>query len=553
MIEIKDYGYNYNVYYTGDKSGYFKFFNFITKIPDSKKLRGGKTGWKMPKCYLPELERKFEQVELIPNPWDNIGEGMKLSPYCYQKETIKFGVDNGKALLILPCGSGKTPILVGIYHELRKANLTNKPGAIVVKASLKYQWVKEVEKFSDYKAKAIDTPSKAKKKFDNQFEDADLFILNYETLKNEKVVQKLREKDVEVMLYDEIHYINNHKSARAKAAYEFNDVKYIVGATATPITNNPENLFGIFNLINKDLFFSFNKFAKSYIKYAGYGRVAGCKNEQHLRDKIAPYVFIKSEEDVADQLPTLVVNQIYCELPLNMSEVNAKLFEELDNVRKEIEALEKKYPNPKDLEANEDYQRATGLVMAYQTFLQELVDDPRLLTGSDSEMAKQYGCEDSSPKLDTLMNLVTEITDAGSKVCIFTKYQRMQKLLKEELENQLGFKVAIVNGTMSPEERYDQAYNKFGDDDNYKVLIGTDAMAEGISLSKCNYLIEYDLADSYAIQTQRHGRIKRANSVHKTGYVYQIICLESWDEIAAKIIAKKENYDNILIQSLVGE
>lgn len=553
MIEIKDYGYNYNVYYTGDKSGYFKFFNFITKIPDSKKLRGGKTGWKMPKCYLPELEREFEQVELIPNPWDNIGEGMKLSPYCYQKETIKFGVDNGKALLILPCGSGKTPILVGIYHELRKANLTNKPGAIVVKASLKYQWVKEVEKFSDYKAKAIDTPSKAKKKFDNQFEDADLFILNYETLKNEKVVQKLREKDVEVMLYDEIHYINNHKSARAKAAYEFNDVKYIVGATATPITNNPENLFGIFNLINKDLFFSFNKFAKSYIKYAGYGRVAGCKNEQHLRDKIAPYVFIKSEEDVADQLPTLVVNQIYCELPLNMSEVNAKLFEELDNVRKEIEALEKRYPNPKDLEANEDYQRATGLVMAYQTFLQELVDDPRLLTGSDSEMAKQYGCEDVSPKLDTLMNLVTEITDAGSKVCIFTKYQRMQKLLKEELENQLGFKVAIVNGTMSPEERYDQAYNKFGDDDNYKVLIGTDAMAEGISLSKCNYLIEYDLADSYAIQTQRHGRIKRANSVHKTGYVYQIIALESWDEIAAKIIAKKENYDNVLIQSLVGE
>ena len=35
--------------------------------------------------------------------------------------------------------------------------------------------------------------------------------------------------------------------------------------------------------------------------------------------------------------------------------------------------------------------------------------------------------------------------------------------------------------------------------------------------------------------------------------VYQIIALESWDEIAAKIIAKKENYDSTLIQSLVGE
>jgi superfamily II DNA/RNA helicase len=126
----------------------------------------------------------------------------------------------------------------------------------------------------------------------------------------------------------------------------------------------------------------------------------------------------------------------------------------------------------------------------------------------------------------------------------------MQMILKHELENSLGIKCAIVNGTMSPEERYEQAYTLFGDDDEYKVLIGTDAMAEGISLSKCNYLIEYDLADSYAIQTQRHGRIKRANSIHRTGYVYQIIAQESWDEIQQKIIAKKENYDNMLIQEL---
>ena len=75
-------------------------------------------------------------------------------------------------------------------------------------------------------------------------------------------------------------------------------------------------------------------------------------------------------------------------------------------------------------------------------------------------------------------------------------------------------------------------------------------MSEGISLNKCNYLIEYDLADSYAIQTQRHGRIKRANSIHKTSYVYQIICYNSYDEIQAKIIAKKEDYDNNLIKSL---
>ena len=124
--------------------------------------------------------------------------------------------------------------------------------------------------------------------------------------------------------------------------------------------------------------------------------------------------------------------------------------------------------------------------------------------------------------------------------------------LKEYLENTFNINCAIVNGSMSAEERYEQAYTLFSDNDNYKILIGTDAMSEGISLNKCNYLIEYDLADSYAIQTQRHGRIKRANSIHKTGYVYQIIAKESWDEVAQKIIAKKENYDNNLIQDLVN-
>ena len=58
----------------------------------------------MPKCYLPELEKSFE-ITLVENTWDKIGEGLKLEPYCYQKETIKFAVENSKALLILPCGA----------------------------------------------------------------------------------------------------------------------------------------------------------------------------------------------------------------------------------------------------------------------------------------------------------------------------------------------------------------------------------------------------------------------------------------------------------------
>lgn len=70
------------------------------------------------------------------------------------------------------------------------------------------------------------------------------------------------------------------------------------------------------------------------------------------------------------------------------------------------------------------------------------------------------------------------------------------------------------------------------------------------NLSACKYLIEYDLASSYAIQTQRHGRLERADSIHSTVYVYQLIMEDSWDEIALKIIDKKESYDYNIIKSL---
>lgn len=63
-----------------------------------------------------------------------------------------------------------------------------------------------------------------------------------------------------------------------------------------------------------------------------------------------------------------------------------------------------------------------------------------------------------------------------------------------------------------------------------------------ISLSHCRYLVEYEPANSYADQTQRRGRVKRANSVSRISYIYQLITDESWDIIALKSINKKKGY-----------
>nr|DAV25101.1 MAG TPA: Chromatin remodeling complex ATPase [Caudoviricetes sp.] len=485
---------------------------------------------------------------------DEIGLTMKLKPYMYQREAIKFALDKQNALIILPCGSGKSPIGVGLCVEAYKQGLITGKCLIVVKASLKYQWSKEIEKFSDLKANIIDTPSKAgKKKFEKQFEDCDVFIANYETLKNEKVMERLKKEEIELIYSDEIHYVNNYDSARSKALAEFNYVKYKVGATATPITNNPSNLFGIFNFIDKELFTDWKTFSKNFLRYTGYKRPPKPKNEGKLREMIAPYMLVKSKEDIGDQLPSIVVTPRYINMSSKIADMNDTIMFELDEESKRAESLEQKL-KPHELEFNEDFLACKAKIMALQTFAQEIVDSPRLLIDSDSEMAKRYYVDEESPKLNVCMELVDEIISSGEKVCIFTKYERMQTILEKEInKNFKGIKIAKINGTLDATDRYVEAYDKFRDNDEYKVLLGTDAMAEGVNLSKCKYLIEYDLANSHAIQTQRHGRLERADSIHSTVYAYQLIMENSWDTIQQRIVEKKENYDSELIKSLAKE
>lgn len=551
MILIKNKDANSSfLEYIGELQDKYIVISLLAQYRDSVK-RVNTDKWIIPNEIVPLLEEECN-VEHFISPWKDIGQGLKYEPYEYQKETVFFGSDKNSALFLLPTGSGKSFIAITLYNELKQSNKVTTPGIIVVPASLKYQWVKEVSKFSDLVAKSVDTPSKAGRKFDQQFEDCDLLICNYETLKNKAVAEKLKEINCQFIIGDEIQKINNYKSGIHKAICQFNDLEYRYGMTATPITNNPENVFGIFNFLDPNLFKTHGKFATNYIIYKGYGRVAGVKNVEHLKGQIGPYIFMKTVEEISDQLPELIVSPIYCTMSNKTRKINDAIMADLKIAQEAVERIEKQIPNPKELEKNADYKQWTAKIMAYQTFAQELADDARLLSMSESNMANQYNVDGlDNPKLTVVKDLVANIIDADETVCIFTKYERMQRLLINELQSEFkDIKIAHINGSMTPEERYEQAYTLFQDDPDYRVLIVTEAGNAGISLSKCKNLIEYDLADSYANQIQRHGRIKRADSISRISNVYQIILDESYDVIAQRIINKKQKYDDEIIQSL---
>lgn len=607
MISAESRGDRLLVRFKGKKQQFNEYINKIMSLPE-KEWNLQERCWSIPKSELSILHSKFKDIEFLeevkPNisktsnieDYEDMGKSMKLQPYNYQKEAIKFAVDTHEILIVYPCGSGKTPIGIGLYIEAVERGIIKGPGMIVVKASLKTQWIKEIEKFSHLKSVIIRTKSeitenikdKIKRRqarinkldkvldkdlirmlkkeiedlkvemdevFVNQFNDSDLFVLNYETLRDSTIRSELHRRKIQFVFADEVHYVKNRDSKRSEALYEFGTAKMKIGATATPVGKNPEDIFGIFKFICPTLFPSFSNFARLYIKYAGYGKVAGVKNKEHLMKKYAPHVIVKTKEEISSQLPDLVVIQRYCEMTSDQIDGNQRIMIELDDLKEQEKAIRARCKSEAEVKNNVELMKIGAMILALQTFAQEIADAPQMLLDSESEMSKNYAISNnSSPKLELMAELVEEIINSGEKVCIFSKYERMQPIIAKRIhEIDKDIKIAYVNGTIKDKNRYAEVYDKFRDDPEYKVLLMTDAGAEGLNLSKCKYVIEYDLAESYGIQTQRHGRVERSDSIHDTVFVYQLIANKSWDEIAMKIIEKKEGYDAELIKSLAKE
>lgn len=585
------------VKYVGSSSEEFDRYLLIVNKDDSASYRNG--GWILSGDSICKIKEDFNtdsfNISSISSaePEDDIGKELKLSPFPYQRDIIKYCLEKQKAIIVAPCGAGKTIVGIDVFVDAKKRGIISSKakGIIVVKSSLKVQWIKEVEKFSYLKANIIesfknstsglqtklkklekklkpllidtignineindlsDKISEIKEQIQEQFEsmfinDSDLYVINFETLRDKDVRKMLHSmKDIEYIYVDEIQYIKTDTSKRTKALWEFSDIKMRFGATATPIQKNPIDAYSIAKFISPDTWKTKSSFTTRYVTYSGFGRVSGSKNEKELNQKLSQFMIVKTKEEVSKQLPSLIPITRYCSLAPAQEEMTEKLMEEIAYYKEQEKQLLQKVGAASQ---SEDLLKIQANIMARQTFASELAVSEELLELSDSSMAKSYITNSKSQKIELLLELLDEIIESGEKVAIFSKYQKLQSVLKREIGKRFpDIKIASAHGALNSEQRYEECYTKFQDTDEYKVLLLTDAFCEGVNLRKAKYLIEMEPADSYLVQTQRRGRIERADSVHDTVFVYQLVAENSYDEIGLKIVEKKERYDSQIIK-----
>mgnify|MGYP000862520181 FL=1 len=129
-------------------------------------------------------------------------------------------------------------------------------------------------------------------------------------------------------------------------------------------------------------------------------------------------------------------------------------------------------------------------------------------------LAQQATYDRNDVKLEKLLKVISEFivkeNDPKLKFIIFTEFVETQAYICNSL-NDLGYEVALINGSMTLEEKENQKdYFK----NQAQFLVSTDAGGEGINLQFCHVMINYDLPWNPMRLEQRIGRIDRIGQQH---------------------------------------
>lgn len=477
----------------------------------------------------------------------------------YQPEAVDRMVDRKNMLVAYEMGLGKTCMTIAAIEEMRSKGSLTKPTLVIALSSLKYQWQKEIEKFSDSSSIVIDG-TKAKR--EAQYKDSlnfNYIIANYESIVNDWDIVKAL--DIGAIICDEATAIKGFRSKRSKKVKELaKSVPVRFALTGTPIENGrPEELYSIMQFVDAKLLGRFDLFDQTFIVRNHFGGVQRYRNLPifHEKMKTASVRKVQTDPDVAPYLPEAIHRDpLWVRLDSKSLDLYQHIQTELYNELIEAQQLlgagfslaahygqEHKPGSPADM--------MRGSIMSKIVALRMLCDHPQLLIDSAAKFAAQQGegsayvfglqqqglLDDliKAPKLDAIKAYVGEHldTDPEAKVVVFTSYVGMVDILHKLLAGSV-----IYTGDLNAKQK-ETNKTKFLNDPDCRILISSDAGGYGVDLPVANLLINYDLPWSAGLAVQRNGRIKRASSRWPAITIQDILIKNSIEERQHDMLQQK--------------
>ena len=566
------------------------FYRYRIKNLPTARFEPETKEWIIESCILGTLENNFKGELVYKTPrWVILNQPMpdmskmyqisdaslqvpqlKLKPYDYQNFGIKFLIDKlnkyGFVILADDVGLGKTPQTIGAIKWYIENKGVNKI-LIICKKSIKQQWADEVNKFTDLSKSFVitytgSTPAKRKKSY-KIFNDAKsgILITNYHTFLNDTAL--INAMNIDFVVIDEVH------SVKARTGKLNNNIGTVVKnkptifLTGTPVMSKPEDIFGIVQMSDLKYFGSYTEFRKRYLTVDTSGRygarIVGAKNLDELRNKVQDIVIRRTEYEVAVELPQTIIQEKKCEMDSVQESILLKIQEVQDLIGNDIENLKSKQMGNhiSAAEFTEKFNLLEAQSKALIAARQAASTDPRLFLTSNSKMMREkYGAMvptsyKMSSKTESILDTIEDIVSNSDKVILFTKFKTCAEMIAKDIQAALKQNALLYTGGQNEEQR-ENAVSLFKNMSNYNILIGTEAMAEGLNLQVAKYVINIDQPDSFAIKVQRIGRVRRVGSQYSNVIIYDMITTStdkahSKDEERLQNIVNNQNLTDALV------
>ena len=477
----------------------------------------------------------------------------------YQVEAVSRMVGEKKMLVAYEMGLGKTCMTIAALEKLNDTGqIQNGPILVIALSSLKYQWQKEIAKFSTgVVSVVVDGNKQQRTKAYEDGQKADYVITNYESIVNDwDIVKKHRWG---AMVCDEATAIKGFRSKRSKKVKELSRLVPIRFAlTGTPIENGrPEELYSIMQFVNPNLLGRFDLFDQTFIVRNHFGGVQRYRNLPifHEKMKTCSVRKVQTDPDVAPYLPSVIYRE---PILVRFDSAGSKLYNFIaEELRNELMEAKQLLGASFSIAAHygEGYKPGSpadvmrGSIMSKITALRMVCDNPYILANSESEYAK-YLIDNGHvklrgmgvPKLDAVVSYANEHldTDPDAKIVIFASYLDAVATIYDKLGG------TIYTGEMNAKEK-EKSKEKFLTDPECRVFISSDAGGYGVDLPNANLLINYDLPWNAGLAVQRNGRIKRASSRWPTITIQDVLMKNSIEERQHEMLQQKGAVANAVL------
>jgi SWI/SNF-related matrix-associated actin-dependent regulator of chromatin subfamily A-like protein 1 len=394
----------------------------------------------------------------------------------YQQVGASFLRKRNEALLADEMGLGKS---AQVLTALRDIDL-GMGVLIVCPASLKLNWVDEIEKFRPECSCMVHVMSGR-----NARPIRPICIVNYDILSH--VFPALAQRHWGVIIADEMHYAKNPGANRTRALVKLKSTRRWA-LTGTPVLNRPIELYPILWWLRQPIANSYYDFGLRYcgepVLSAESGRreFRGATRQDELRKKLDPIMLRRLKCDVLDELPPKT-RQI---------------------VRLEAKAGDVKLVN--------DEARAVGL--------DDWEGKSSVAWGSTGELAKlrsAIGRAKAAPAAGFVQELLEE--DDG-KVIVFAHHRAVMDTLEAKLAEH---GVARIDGSTSLSKRM-EAIAAFQSPSGPRVFLGQImACGTGINLTAASTVVMAEYEWTPGVNEQAEDRAHRIGQKNALQIFYLVV------------------------------